>query len=56
VEEGDEDTFSIRTVNGQAIVSVIKPLDYEKKFLHQIRVLASDRAETEAQVSITHSK
>lgn len=50
LEDGDEGFFTLNTVNGQAVVKLVKPLDYERKFLHQIKVLAMDRAETEAQV------
>ncbi|XP_035709581.1 cadherin-23-like isoform X3 [Folsomia candida] len=51
LEDGDEGFFTLNTVNGQAVVKLVKPLDYERKFLHQIKVLAMDRAETEAQIN-----
>lgn len=54
MEEGDENLFSLTTINGQAVLKLVKPLDYEKKFLHQVRIIASDRAETAAQVNKNH--
>ncbi|CAL8106930.1 unnamed protein product [Orchesella dallaii] len=51
VEEGDEDLFTLSTINGQAVLKLVKPLDYEKKFLHQVRIIASDRAESASQIN-----
>ncbi|ODN06167.1 Cadherin-23 [Orchesella cincta] len=51
VEEGDEDLFTLSTMNGQAVLKLVKPLDYEKKFLHQVRIIASDRAESASQIN-----
>lgn len=43
--DGDEkDLFSISTVNGKGVVKLIGRLDYEKKFLHQLKILAVDRS------------
>ncbi|XP_046612201.1 cadherin-23 isoform X1 [Neodiprion virginianus] len=42
--EGDDGTFSITTVNGKGIVRLVGPLDYERKYLYQLRILAVDRA------------
>lgn len=56
MEEGDENLFSLTTINGQAVLKLVKPLDYEKKFLHQVRIIASDRAETAAQVKKSSTK
>lgn len=56
MEEGDENLFSLTTINGQAVLKLVKPLDYEKKFLHQVRIIASDRAETAAQVKKNHQQ
>ena len=50
-EVGDESLFSISTVNGQGVLKLLRPLDYEKKFLYQLRVLAVDRSSDPARVS-----
>lgn len=42
--DGDDDLFSISTVNGKGVLRLAGHLDYERKFLYQIRVLAVDRA------------
>lgn len=42
--DGDNDMFSISTVGGKGVVRLLGNLDYERKFLYQIRVLAVDRA------------
>ncbi|KAJ1522204.1 hypothetical protein ONE63_002512 [Megalurothrips usitatus] len=42
--DGDDDLFSISTVNGKGVLRLAGRLDYERKFLYQIRVLAVDRA------------
>jgi hypothetical protein len=39
--------FSITTVNGKGIIRLIGQLDYERKFLYQLRVMAVDRANNE---------
>lgn len=36
--------FSISTVSGRGVIRLIGKLDYEKRTLHQLRVLAVDRA------------
>ncbi|XP_022254266.1 cadherin-23-like [Limulus polyphemus] len=38
------DTFAIQTSNGQGVISLVGKLDYERKSLYQLRVLAVDRA------------
>jgi hypothetical protein len=45
--DGDDDIFSITTVNGKGIIRLIGQLDYERKFLYQLRVMAIDRANNE---------
>ena len=45
--DGDDDMFSITTVNGKGIIRLIGQLDYERKFLYQLRVMAVDRANNE---------
>lgn len=45
--DGDDDMFSITTVNGKGIIRLIGELDYERKFLYQLRVMAVDRANNE---------
>ncbi|CAG4949111.1 unnamed protein product [Colias eurytheme] len=42
--DGDEESFSIQTVNGKGVIRLINSLDYERKSLYQLRVLAVDRA------------
>lgn len=32
------------------MLKLMRPLDYEKKFLHQVQIIANDRAETADQV------
>lgn len=39
-------TFSIQTTQGKGVISLVGPLDYERKGLYQLRVLAIDRANT----------
>ncbi|CAG7830108.1 unnamed protein product [Allacma fusca] len=50
-EVGDESLFSISTVNGQGVLKLLRPLDYEKKFLHQLRVLAVDRSSDPSRIN-----
>ncbi|XP_049786609.1 cadherin-23-like [Schistocerca cancellata] len=45
--DGDNDVFSISTVNGKGVIRLSGHLDYERKFLYQLRVLATDRANNE---------
>ena len=45
--DGDDDVFSVTTVNGRGVIRLIGKLDYERKFLYQLQVLAVDRANTE---------
>lgn len=42
--DGDIDNFAIQTVNGKGVIRLTKQLDYERKSLYQLRVLAVDRA------------
>ncbi|XP_063244010.1 cadherin-23 [Bacillus rossius redtenbacheri] len=42
--EGENDLFAISTENGKGVVRLVGQLDYERKFLYQLRVLAVDRA------------
>jgi cadherin 23 len=42
--DGDNGVFAISTVNGKGIVRLVGRLDYEKKYLYQLRILAVDRA------------
>lgn len=39
--------FSISTVNGQGVIRLVGSLDYEKTSLHQLKILAVDRATVE---------
>lgn len=39
-----ERLFSISTVGGRGVIRLIGKLDYERRTLHQLRVLAVDRA------------
>lgn len=45
--DGDDDVFSISTVNGKGVIRLVGELDYEKKFLYQLRILATDRSNNE---------
>lgn len=42
--DGDDDMFSVTTVNGRGVVRLIGRLDYEKKYLYQLKIFAVDRA------------
>ncbi|KAK0092521.1 hypothetical protein PV326_001229 [Microctonus aethiopoides] len=42
--DGDNDVFSISTVGGKGVIRLVGKLDYEKKYLYQLRLLAVDRA------------
>lgn len=42
--DGDNDVFSIITHHGKGTIRLVKGLDYERKSLYQLRVLAVDRA------------
>ncbi|XP_066601612.1 cadherin-23 [Prorops nasuta] len=42
--DGDNDMFTITTVNGKGVIRLVGHLDYERKYLYQLRVLAVDRA------------
>ncbi|OXU32081.1 hypothetical protein TSAR_007838 [Trichomalopsis sarcophagae] len=42
--EGENDVFSITTVNGKGVIRLAGQLDYERKYLYQLRILAVDRA------------
>jgi hypothetical protein len=51
--DGDEkDLFSISTVNGKGVIKLIGKLDYENKFLYQLKILAVDRSNND-RVSFT---
>lgn len=43
-EPGDLDIFSVSTVNNAAELKLVGDLDFEKQRLHQLRVVAKDRA------------
>ncbi|KAK6628109.1 hypothetical protein RUM44_010591 [Polyplax serrata] len=45
--DGEDDVFSVSTVNGKGVIRLVKELDYEKKFLYQLKVLAVDRSNNE---------
>jgi hypothetical protein len=45
--DGDDNLFSITTVNGKGIIRLVGQLDYERKFLYQLRVMAVDRSNNE---------
>lgn len=40
-EAGASDTFAIETRNGKGWISLMSELDYERKSLYQLRVIAS---------------
>ncbi|XP_054269612.1 cadherin-23-like [Macrosteles quadrilineatus] len=45
--DGENDLFSVSTVNGKGVIRLVGRLDYERKFLYQLRVLAMDRSNNE---------
>lgn len=51
--DGDNDMFSITTVNGKGVIRLIGSLDYERKYLYQLRILAIDRAINEKVLKFT---
>ncbi|XP_060803722.1 cadherin-23 [Amyelois transitella] len=42
--DGDVENFSVQTINGKGVIRLTNRLDYERKSLYQLRVLAVDRA------------
>lgn len=46
-ESVESGLFSISTVNGQGVIRLVGNLDYEKTALHQLKILAVDRATVE---------
>lgn len=42
--DGDNNVFSISTINGKGVIRLVGSLDYERKYLYQLRILAIDRA------------
>lgn len=42
--DGDNNVFSISTINGKGVIRLVGSLDYERKYLYQLRILAVDRA------------
>uniref|UniRef100_W4VR90 Putative cadherin egf lag seven-pass g-type receptor n=1 Tax=Corethrella appendiculata TaxID=1370023 RepID=W4VR90_9DIPT len=42
--DGDNDVFTISTMHGKGVIRLAGSLDYERKSLYQLRVLAVDRA------------
>lgn len=45
--DGDSDVFSIVTHQGKGTIRLVKELDYERKTLYHLRILAVDRANHE---------
>ncbi|KAL1123291.1 hypothetical protein AAG570_002377 [Ranatra chinensis] len=43
-EDNQDGVFSISTLNGKGIIRLDGKLDYERKFLYQLRILAVDRS------------
>lgn len=43
-QDNEDHVFSISTVNGKGVLRLVGKLDYERKFLYQLRVLAVDRS------------
>ncbi|XP_060850417.1 cadherin-23-like [Rhopalosiphum padi] len=43
----ESNLFSISTINGQGVIRLVGSLDYEKTSLHQLKILAVDRATIE---------
>ncbi|XP_075231619.1 cadherin 88C [Lycorma delicatula] len=42
--DDENDLFSVSTVNGKGVIRLVGQLDYERKFLYQLRILAVDRS------------
>ncbi|XP_053979716.1 cadherin-23 [Hylaeus volcanicus] len=42
--DGENDVFSVTTINGKGVIRLVGRLDYERKYLYQLRILAIDRA------------
>lgn len=47
--------FSIETIDGKGVLSLMRPLDYEQKPLYQLRIIAIDRAVEHERLSATTS-
>ncbi|CAH1406526.1 unnamed protein product [Nezara viridula] len=43
-QDNEDHVFSISTINGKGVLRLVGKLDYERKFLYQLRVLAVDRS------------
>lgn len=48
--DGDNDVFTVSTTYGKGIIRLVGSLDYERKSLYQLRVLAKDRANQVSQL------
>ncbi|XP_054716346.1 cadherin-23-like [Uloborus diversus] len=46
VDKDTSETFSVQTTQGKGVINLVGALDYERKGLYQLRVLAIDRANT----------
>jgi len=45
MDAGDEELFSLtQTKDGKGVLKLLQPLDYDRKFLYQLRVIAMDRS------------
>ena len=53
--QGTPDTFKIETIEGKGVISLVGNLDYERKSLYNLRIIAYDRgsAETRRSTSAT---
>ncbi|XP_073991281.1 cadherin 88C isoform X3 [Rhodnius prolixus] len=45
--DNEENPFTVSTVNGKGVIRLVGKLDYERKFLYQLKVLAIDRSNNE---------
>jgi len=46
-DPGDEELFNLhQTKEGKGILKLLQPLDYDRKFLYQLKVIAMDRSNT----------
>ncbi|BES92052.1 Cadherin domain [Nesidiocoris tenuis] len=43
-QDNEENLFTVTTANGKGLIKLIGQLDYEKKFLYHLKVLATDRS------------
>lgn len=43
-QDNEDNIFTVTTANGKGLIKLVGQLDYEKKFLYHLKVLATDRS------------